>query len=195
VEGDPINFHQAMQDSNSQRWIDAMNEEYKSIQDNQVWDLVPLPKGKKPIGCKWIFKTKRDSEGNVKRYKARLVAKCFTQRECIDFTETFFLVSSKDSFRIIMTLVAHFDLELHQMDVKTLNGDIDKTIYMVQLENLVSGDSKNMVCKQKKSIYGLKQASRQWYCKFYQIVVSFGFETNVVEAYVYYKFSGSKYIF
>ena len=55
-----------------------MNEEYKSMQDNQVWDLVPLPEGKKPIGCKWIFKTKRDSEGNVERYKARLVAKGFT---------------------------------------------------------------------------------------------------------------------
>ena len=57
MEGDPFNFHQAMQDSNSKKWIDAMNEEYKSMQDKQVWDLVPLPEGKKPIGCKWIFKT------------------------------------------------------------------------------------------------------------------------------------------
>jgi len=62
-----------------------MNEEYKSMQDNQVWDLVPLPKDKKPIDCKWIFKTKRNSEGNMERYKARLVAKDFTQREDIDF--------------------------------------------------------------------------------------------------------------
>ena len=67
-----------------------------------------------------------------------------------------------------MALVAHFDLELHQMDVKTafLNGDIDETIYMVQPENFESGDSKNMVCKLTKSIYGLKQASRQWYHNF-----------------------------
>jgi len=89
VEGDPINFHQAMQDSNSKKWIDAMNEEYKSMHDNQVWDLIPLPEGKKPISCKWIFKTKRDSEGNMERYKACLVPKIFTQREGIDFTETF----------------------------------------------------------------------------------------------------------
>ena len=76
--------------------------------------------------------------GNVERYKARLVAKGFTQKEDIDFTETFSPVSLKDSFRTIMALVAHFDLELHQMDVKTafLNGDIDETIYMVQPENL-----------------------------------------------------------
>ena len=78
-----------------------------------------MPKGSKPIGCKWIFKTKRDSNGNDKRYKTRLVAKGFTQKEDIDYKETFSLVSTKNSFRTIMALVAHFDLELHQMDVKT----------------------------------------------------------------------------
>ena len=197
VEDDPINFQQAMQSDNSQKWIDAMNEEMKSMKDNEVWELVPLPEGKKPIGCKWIFKTKRDSKGNVERYKARLVAKGFTQKEGIDYTETFSPVSSKDSFRTIMALVAHFDLELHQMDVKTafLNGDIDETIYMVQPENFVSKDAKDMVCKLKKSIYGLKQASRQWYHKFHQIIVSFGFEMNTVDDCVYHKFSGRKYIF
>ena len=117
-----------MQDSNSENWIEAMNEEYKSMQDNKVWELVPLPEGVKPIGCKWIFKTKRDSKGNVERYKARLVAKGYTQKEGIDFK-----VSSKDSFRKIMALVTYYDLEFHQMDVKTtfLNGNIDETIDMV----------------------------------------------------------------
>ena len=139
------------------------------MKDNDVWDLVPLPEGVKPIGCKWIFKTKRDSKGDVERYKACLVAKGYTQKEGIDYKETFSPVSLKDSFRTIMALVAHFDLELHQMDVKTafLNGDIDETIYMVQLENFVSRDTKRMVCKLKKSIYGLKQASCQWYYKFH----------------------------
>ncbi|KAG8475050.1 hypothetical protein CXB51_031854 [Gossypium anomalum] len=197
MEDDPINFHQAMKSSNSQKWIDAMKDEYKSMQDNKVWKLVPLPEGAKPIGCKWIFKTKRDANGNVERYKARLVAKGYTQKEGIDFTETFSPVSSKDSVRIIMALVAHFDLELHQMDVKTafLNSDIEETIYMVQPENFESKDSINMVCKLTKSIYGLKQASRQWYHKFHQIIISFGFEINIVDDCVYHKFNGSKYIF
>ena len=197
MEDDPFNFHQAMQSSNSQRWIEAKNEEYKSMQDNKVWELVPLPEGVKPIDCKWIFKTKRDANGNVERYKARLVAKGYTQKEGIDFKETFSPVSTKDSFRIIMALVAHFDLELHQMDVKTtfLNGDIDETIYMVQPKNFESGDPKKMVCKLTKSIYGLKQASRQWYHKFHQVIISFGFEVNVVDNCVYQKFSGSKFIF
>ena len=93
----------------------------------------------------------------MERYKARLVAKGYTQKEGIDYKKPFFPVSSKDSFRPIMALVAHFDLELHWMDVKTafINGDIDETIYMVQPENFVSGDTKKMVCK-LKSIYGLK---------------------------------------
>ena len=160
-------------------------------------DLVPLPEGVKPIGCKWIFKTKRDSKGDVERYKVRLVAKGYTQKEDIDYKETFSPVSSKDSFRTIMELVAHFDLELHQMDVKTafLNGDINETIYMVQPENFVSGDTKRMVCKLKKSIYGLKQASRQWYYKFHQVIISSGFEMNMVYDCIYHKFSGSKHIY
>ena len=96
-----------------------------------------------------------------------------------------------------MALVAHFDSELHQMNVKTtfLNGNIDETIYMVQPENFVSGDPKSMVCKLKKSIYGLKQASREWYHKFHQVITSNGFEVNLVEDCVYHKFSGSKFIF
>ena len=104
-----------------------MKDEMKSMQDNDIWNLVEFPESVKPIGCKWIFKTKRDSKGNVERYKARLVTKGFTQKEGIDYKETFSPVSSKDSFKTIMALVAHYDLELHQMDAKTtfLNSDIE----------------------------------------------------------------------
>ena len=104
------------------------------------------------------------SKPNAISYKAHLVAKGFTQKEGIDFKETFPPVSTKDSFRIIMALVTHYDLELHQMYVKIafLNGDINETLYMVQLENFDSKDSKHLVCKLEKSIYGLKQASHQW---------------------------------
>ena len=107
-----------------------MNDEMKSMKDNDDWDLVKFFKGPKPIGCKWIVKTKQDSKGNIERYKARLVAKGFTKKEGIDYKETFFPISLKDFFRIIVILVAHYDLELHQMDVKTtfLNGGIKETI-------------------------------------------------------------------
>ena len=146
-KNNPINLRQALQSFNAHQWIDAMNEEMKSMHDNDVWDLVRLPEGFKPISCKWIFKTKRNSKGNTERYKARLFAKGFNQREGIDYNETFSPVSLKDSFRIIMALVTHFDLESHQMGAKTvfLNGEIDEIIFMEQPENFVTGDTKSMV--------------------------------------------------
>ncbi|RDX68036.1 hypothetical protein CR513_53021, partial [Mucuna pruriens] len=100
--------------------IVAMKYEMKYMQDNDVWDLTKLPKG--------------DYKGDVERYKASLVTKGFTQKEGIGYKETFSLISLKDSFKTIMTLVAYFDLELHHMDITTtfLNSDIDETIYMMQ---------------------------------------------------------------
>ena len=133
------------------------------MKDNDVWDLVELPKRKKLIGCKWVFKTKRDSKGNVERYKARLVAKGFTQTEDIEYKETFSPFFMKNSFRIIMALVAHFDLKLHQMDIKIVffNGDIEEEIYMMQPDSFEAKNSQHLIYKLKKFIYGLKQASHQ----------------------------------
>ena len=110
---DPKTYKEAISSGNSKLWVDAMKDEMRSMDSNRVWELTELPYGYKPIGCKWVFKTKKDSKGKIERFKARLVAKGFTQREGIDYNETFSPVSSNDSFRIIMALVAHFDLELH----------------------------------------------------------------------------------
>ena len=109
-----------------------MKDEMTSMSHNKVWSLVDFPDGYRPIGCKWVFKTKCDAKGQVERYKARLVAKGYSQRERIDFKETFYTASTKDSLRIIMAIVAHFDLELRQMDVRTtfLNGDLVEDVYM-----------------------------------------------------------------
>jgi hypothetical protein len=122
-----------MRSAHSSKWLEAMEDEMRSMSTNRVWDLEEISKGAKIIGCKWVYKTKCDSKGNIERFKARLVAKNFTQREDIDYTETFSSVSCKDSLRIIMMLVAHYDLELHQMDVKTtfLNGDLLENVYVV----------------------------------------------------------------
>ena len=109
-----------------------MKDELDSMKSNEVWDLVELPQGAKAIGCKWVYKTKIDSLGNIERYKVRLVAKGLTQKDGIDYKETFSPVSKKDSLRIILALVAHFDLKLQQMEVKTdfLNGDLEEEVYM-----------------------------------------------------------------
>jgi hypothetical protein len=96
-----------------------------------------------------------------------------------------------------MALIAHFDLKLHQMDVKTvfLNGDLKEEVYMCQPERFCDKDKSHQISKLKKSIYGLKQASRQWYIKFDHIISSFGFKKNIVDQCIYLKVSGSKYIF
>ena len=96
-----------------------------------------------------------------------------------------------------MALVAHFDLELHQMDVKTafLNGDLEERVYMAQPKGFVVTDKERMGCRLKKSIYGLKQASRQWYLKFDKTIRKFGFKENVEDNCIYAKFKNGKYIF
>jgi hypothetical protein len=142
---------------------------------NQVWKLEEIPKCAKIVGCKWVYKIKRDSKGNINRFKSRLVTKGFNQREGIDYNETFSPVSSKDSFRITTALVAHYDLELHQIDVKTtfLNGDLYENVYMAQPKGFVVEEKENLGCHLTKSIYRLKQASRQWYLKFDETIRKF----------------------
>jgi hypothetical protein len=173
-----------------------MKEKLRSMSSNDVWDLVEIPDGAKRVGCKWVYKTKYDSKGKIERFKARLVAKGFTQREGSDYTETFSPVSKKDSFRIVMALVAHYDLELHQIDVKTafLNGALQENVYMAQPKGFVIEGKEHMRCKLKKFIYELKQASRQWYLKFDEVIKKFGFIENQVDNCVYIKIKGSMFI-
>ena len=147
---DPNSFKEAMSSEYSHKWIEAMEEELKSMSTNKVWDLV---------SCKWVYKTKYDSKGKIKRFKARLVAKKFTQREGINYIKTFSPISKKDSFRIVMALIVHFDLELHQIDDKIafLNSDLHENVYMMQPEGFVMEGKEQMGCKLKKSIYGLNR--------------------------------------
>lgn len=154
AENDPESFYQAMSCKESNLWYDVVKDEMNPMQSNRVWNLIELPNGAKAIGCKWVFKTKRDSLGNIERYKARLVAKGFTQKEGINYIKTFSPVSKKDSLRIILALVDHFDLELKQMDVKTtfLNGDLEEEVYMKQPEGFSSSSGEHLVCKLNKSI-------------------------------------------
>ena len=197
AENDLEMFSQAMGSKESNSWYSAMKEEMNSIDSNRVWDLVELPDSLKAIGYKWVFKTKNDSLGNIERRKARLVAKGLTQRVGIDYTESVSPVSKKDSLWIIMALVAYFDFDLHQMDVKTtfLNGNLAEEVYMKQPEGFSSSEGEHLVCKLNKFIYKLKQASLQWYLKFHEVIASFGFEKNIMDQCIYQKVSGSKICF
>ena len=152
-----------MDSANFNKWLDVIIEGLKSIDHNDVWDLVELLEGCKRFRCKWVYKTKRDSNGNEEWYKAILVAKGFTQKDGVDYKETFSPFSRNESFRIIMALVAHYNLKLHQMDVKTifLNGNLEENVYMAQPKCFLAKEKEHIACKLKKSIYELKQAFRQ----------------------------------
>ena len=144
---DPTTCKEVIGSPQSYFWIDAMKDEMTSMSQNKVWSLVDLSYGYKRIGCKWVFK--HDAKGQVEKHTTRFVAKGYSQREGIDFKETSFPVFAKDSLHIIMAIVGHFDLELHQMDVRTvfLNGDLVEDVYMSQLTGFEGVGKENMVCK------------------------------------------------
>ena len=130
--GEPEGYAEAMEDD-KREWFDAMQDEMKSLHENNTFELVKLPKGKKALRNKWVYKLKQEEHTSLPRYKARLVVKGFSQRKGIDFDEIFSPVVKMASIRVALGLAARLDLEVEQMDVKTtfLHGDLHKQIYMV----------------------------------------------------------------
>ena len=161
---DPFNYDEALKDKDAELWQKAMKSEMQSMCSNQVWDLMEPPERIKPIGCKWIYKKKGGANGKVETFKARLVAKGFTQKEGIDYEETFSPVAMIKSIQILLSIAAHFNYEIWQMDVKNafLNGHLEEYIYMMQLDGFIGKGQEHMLCKLKRSICGLKKASRSW---------------------------------
>nr|GEW26333.1 retrotransposon protein, putative, Ty1-copia subclass [Tanacetum cinerariifolium] len=133
---EPANHKAALLDPESDKWRDAMNVEMQSMKDNKVWDLVDLPPNDKIVGSKWLFKKKTDMDGAVKTYKARPVTKGFTQTYEVDYEETFSLVADIKAIRILIAIVAFYDYEIWQIDVKNafLNSHLSEEVYMVQPE-------------------------------------------------------------
>lgn len=156
----------AMQSVNRDEWKNAMDDEMKSLADNNTWELVSIPEGRKVIDNRWVYRVKLTTDGAVDKFKARLVARGFTQEAGIDFTETYSLVARFDTIRVVLSVAASEKLSLAHFDVKTafLYGDLDEVIYMKQPTGYEDGT--NRVCMLKKSLYGLKQAPRCWNRKF-----------------------------
>ncbi|RVW24010.1 Retrovirus-related Pol polyprotein from transposon RE2 [Vitis vinifera] len=158
------------------KWKAAVNEEVRALEKNGTWEITDLPRGKKPVGCKWIFTVKYKADGNVDRYKARLVAKGFTQSYGIDYQETFAPVAKLNTVRVLLSLAANLDWSLHQLDVKNafLNGDLEEEVYMDIPAGLETTSNFNKVCRLRKSLYGLKQSPRAWFERFTKVVKGYG---------------------
>ncbi|KAL4346654.1 hypothetical protein GQ457_17G001420 [Hibiscus cannabinus] len=191
---EPVFYHQAVK---FPEWRDAMQDELQAMDFLQTWSVVPLPAGKKAIDCKWVYRIKRKADGSIDRYKARLVAKGFTQIEGVDYIDTFSPVAKLTSFKLLLALAAVHDWHLLQLDVNNafLNGMLNEEVYMkIPLWYITNVPGDNLVCKLNKSIYGLKQASRQWFCAFSQVVLQFGFSQSPHEHSLFIKGSGDTLI-
>lgn len=173
----PSNVEEAIEDP---RWVQAMNEEMEALNKNATWTLVPLPKGKKPVGCKWVFSIKYKADGSIERYKARLVAKGFTQTYGVDYQETFSPVAKLSTVRVLLSLAVNLDWPLHQLDVKNafLHGHLKEEIYMdIPLGYMPNYETK-VVCKLQRSLYGLKQSPRAWFGRLNLAMKKYGFQQS-----------------
>jgi transposase InsO family protein len=153
---EPETYQEALHCPDSEKWKESIEKELQSLREMDVFEEVPIPKGVKPFGCKFVFKVKTGPNGEIEKYKTRLVAKGYSQRPGFDFDETFSPVARYDSIRLILALAAQLDLELHQIDIKSayLHGDLDRELYM---ECPPGFSAKTGTCwRLKHSLYGLK---------------------------------------
>jgi len=178
------------------KWREAMNKELESLKQNKVWDLVELPKDRKPVGSKWVFKLKTDADGNVERYKARLVAQGYAQQYGLDYDETFCPVVRFESVRTVIAMVTQHGLKLQQMDVTTafLNGELQEEVYMKQPEGFVVKGKEHLVCKLNRSIYGLKQSPRCWNAVLDDKLKGIGFAQTTGDPCIYTALEGEMFI-
>jgi len=186
AESEPVNTEEALSDP---KWMCAMKEELNSIEKNSTWMLVDLPKGKKAIGVKWVYKVKANPKGEIIKHKARLVAKGFLQKEGIDFDEVFAPVARHETIRLVVAMANNNSWPLYQMNVKSafLNGPLDEEVYVRQPPGFVIKNQEAKVYKLRKALYGLKQAPRAWNKRIDGFLSDVGFKKCVSEHGVYVK--------
>ncbi|CAM8888862.1 unnamed protein product [Rhodiola kirilowii] len=176
---EPKTYCQASKDP---KWCEAMEKEIAALQQNHTWVITDLPSGQPLTDCKWIFRIKLKSDGSIERYKARLVAKGFTQIEGIDYNETFAPVAKMTTVRCLLTVAAIRSWPIFQLDVDNafLHGTLEEEVYMKLPPGYFKSErSAGKVCKLTKSLYGLKQAPRQWFSKFTEALLEFGFQQSL----------------
>jgi hypothetical protein len=154
-----------------------------------VWEVVPRPKRKDVVSSKWIYNIKHATNRSIEKHKARVVARVFSQKEGIDYEETFAPVARYTSIRTIIALAAKMKWKLHQMDVKTtfLNDVIEQEVYIEQPQEFKVEDRKTYVCRLKKALYGLKQAPRAWYGRIDSFLMSLRFTKSNTDSNLYFK--------
>ncbi|KAK3719576.1 hypothetical protein QZH41_006798 [Actinostola sp. cb2023] len=174
---EPTTVSEALNGPDADQWHVAMQQEMDSLHKHDVWNITELPDGRKAVGSKWVFRVKYNADGSMERRKARLVAQGFSQKQGVDYDETFSPVVRFESLRTVIALSVKQELKLHQMDVTTafLNGDLKEEVYMRQPEGFSVKGKEHLVCKLNKSLYGLKQSPRCWNYTLDEHLKSMGF--------------------
>ena len=159
-------------------WVNSMHEELHQFVRNDVWELVPRPRGVNVIETKWIFKNKSDEHGTIIENKSKLIAQGYTQVEGIDFDETFAPVTRLKSIRILLAIASHLNFKLYQMNVKIafLNRMLQEEVYVEQPKGFVDPHRPDDVYKLKKALYGFKQAPKAWYDRLTAYLTKHGFK-------------------
>ena len=154
-----------------------MREELHALAKNGTWDLVPRESHHNVVGCKWVFRIKRNPDGSVARYKARLIAKRFNQRPGLDYTETFSPVIKPTTIRVVLSIAISSGWPINQLDVNNafLHGHLDEEVFMSQPPGFIDPSRPHHVCRLQKSLYGLKQAPRAWFTELKNFILSQGF--------------------
>lgn len=175
-------------------WQRAMNAEVQALEENNTWKIVDLPNGKHPIGCRWVYKVKYHADGTIERYKARLVAKGYTQMEGVDYFDTFSPMAKLTTVRVLLALASAKGWFLEQLDVNNafLHGDLYEEVYM-ELPPGFTSAKPNQVCQLQKSLYGLKQASRQWYSKLSSALISLHYSQSAADHSLFIKTEGASF--
>ncbi|KAI1006264.1 hypothetical protein K3495_g1956, partial [Podosphaera aphanis] len=169
---EPISYREAKTSPHWDEWEKAFDCEMESFAENNVWDIVPRPEGRKIVSAKWVCKFKGNAQGEVERFKARYVAKGFPQVQGLDFDETFAPVVRFDSLRLLLAIAAHKCWRPRQLDIKTafLYGILNEEIFM----ELPDGYRKeNHVARLNRCVYGLKQSPREWYFRLVDYLLPF----------------------
>ena len=171
----------------NREWKCAMQEEIDALYKNDTWELVPRPNDKKVIGCKWVYKSKFNSDGTLNRCKARLVAKGYSQTYGLDYEETFSPVAKMASIRVVISLVASLKWNTYQIDVKNafLNGILKEEVFMEQPHGFKDNVNPDYVCKLKRGLYGLKQSPRIWFERLGNYLKSMNFKQSCADASVF----------
>ena len=162
-------------------WKAAMDVEYAAFIQRETWTLVPRPIDANVVSCKWVYSLKYNPDGSIARYKARLVARGFSQAYGLDYHETFSPVARLSSIRVLFSIALDQSWQLHQLDVSNafLYGDLDEQVFMEQPPGYVAQGESSEVCLLKKAIYGVKQSPRAWFHKFSHLLFAYGFVSTV----------------